>query len=257
MKGNQKLQGMFALALVFGMAIAPGTTSQVRASSDNRIPVVEFNPPSRGAPPQTTEGGSRGCNYEQGEKSLMALAPTGSLALTVQKHPTFFWHIPESYAGQTLEFALMDAKDEQELYREYFSVPQAPGIASLKLPDTVEPLKEDKMYHWYLVVVCDPADRTGDIVIDGWIERVQPDRSLVANIEKASEQERPSIYGKAGIWQETIASLAKLRLENPSDSNVIARWEDLLSSVELGELAPYPLIPVRQTEAQANQALSY
>ena len=275
MDGNQKLQGigMFALALVFGMAFAqharsaPGTSSQVRASSEtellqqNRIPYLlaqEFDPPSRGAPPRTTEGGSRGCgSYKKGEKSLIALAPTRSLALTVQKHPTFFWHIPESYGGQTLEFVLLDAKDEQELYRDYFSVPQAPGIASLKLPDTVEPLEEEKMYHWYLMAVCDPEDRTGDIVIDGWIERVEPSQALLENIEKASEEERPSIYGKEGIWQETIATLAKLRLENPDDSNLIARWEDLLSSVELGELAQYPLIRVRQTEAQASQTLSH
>ncbi|NER36910.1 MAG: DUF928 domain-containing protein [Oscillatoria sp. SIO1A7] len=273
MDGNQKLQGigMFALALVFGMAfgqharsaMAPGTSSQVRASSkpellqQNRILAKEFNPPSRGAPPRTTEGGSRGCgSYKKGEKPLIALAPTRSLALTVQKHPTFFWHIPESYGGQTLEFVLLDAKDEQELYRDYFSVPQVPGIASLKLPDTVEPLAEEKMYHWYLVAVCDPEDRTGDITIDGWIERVEPSQDLLENIEQASEKERPSIYGKEGIWQETIATLAKLRLENPNDSSLKERWEKLLTSVKLGEFAQYPLVRVSKTEAQGNQALS-
>lgn len=277
MDGNQKLQGIgkIAIALVFSMAfaqharsaIAPATSSRLRASVEtellqqNQIPYLlaeEFKPPSRGAPPQTTEGGSRGCgNYEKGQKSLRAIAPASSLALTVQKQPTFFWHVPESFGAQTLEFTLLDAQDDRELYRKSFSVSETPGIASIALPDTVEPLEAGKMYHWYLVAICDPDDRTGDIAINGWIERVEPSQALLAEIEKATEDERPSIYARSGIWQETIATLAKLREENPHDDSLKARWEELLNSVQLGELAQYPLVRIRQAqEAAGNQAFS-
>ena len=267
MDGNQKLQGIatIAIALVFGMGIAPATSSRLRASAEtellqqNHIPYIiaeEFKPPNRGAPPQTTEGGSRGCGNYTGEKSLTALAPSRSLPLTVQKHPTFFWHVPESFSAQTLEFTLLDAKDEQELYRKSFSVSETPGIASIAVPDTVEPLEKGKMYHWYLVAICDPDDRTGDIIIDGWIELVEPSQALLENLEKATDNERPSIYAQAGIWQETIATLAKLRQENPNDYSLTARWEELLNSVQLGELAEYPLVRIVQARAEGDQAVS-
>lgn len=61
-------------------------------------------------------------------------------------------------------------------------------------------------------------------------------------LEKASPRDAWRVYGQAGIWQETLTTLAQLRRANPNDSAVAAEWEDLLKEVGLGAIAKEPLI---------------
>jgi hypothetical protein len=50
------------------------------------------------------------------------------------------------------------------------------------------------------------------------------------------------LYAEAGLWLDTIASLADLRNASPNDSSLVTDWEDLLKAVNLGTVAKEPLI---------------
>lgn len=240
-------------ALVLGIASSLCLKSLAQAHSqpiliDQNLSVPfklseAFQPPDRGAPPRTADGGARGCGlYKPGEKLLTALTPSNYLALTVSEHPTLFWYVPQSPA-KTLEFTLRDAKDAEVIYKTQLPTPNKAGIVSLSLPaSALPPLKVGQMYHWYLAMVCDTEDRSGDTVVDGWMERTELNSNLAEELKNASIGDRPSIYAKAGIWHESLASLAQLRRNAPDDATIRARWEQLLNSVQLGEFAKEPLV---------------
>lgn len=242
MNRKNRLQNLTTVstALVIALACAPFANARSLASNQNTpIKLSEvFQPPDRGAPARTADGGARGCGeYKQGEKPLTALIPRKHLALTVAEHPTFFWYIPQSEA-KALEFTLRDENDETVIYRTTLPVPTKAGIISLTLPsDSAPALEVGKMYHWYLAMICNPEDRSGDTVVDGWIERISLSEKLAEEIKNASPNTLPSIYAKAGIWHEALATLAKLRRNNPNDTNVASRWQEFLKSVDLGEFA--------------------
>lgn len=243
--------GVLLMIPLAASSILPAQAQSVNTRpgpSDSWLVSEAFSPPNRGAPPATAEGGTRGCgNYEEGAKALTPLIPEKFLALTVSEHPTFFWYVPGA-SEQTLEFTLLDKNDEEVIYQTTFAAPVKSGIVSLQLPsENVEALKTGEMYHWYLVTICDPNDRSGDLFVDGWIERTEATMELTAALEDAQADEIPSIYARNGIWHEALASLAQLRQENPEDSNLAERWQQLLNSVDLGEFSEEPLVARNQS----------
>ncbi len=249
---KQSFQKLVALsvALSLGIVSLPLIATSLRAqSTQNSFDQTtylntEFKPPRRGSPPETVGGGSRGCSYlDAGKHKTTALIPPSQhLALTVKGNPTFFWYVPRS-AAKALEFTLMDQNDQEVFYKVSLPIPQESRIVSLTLPSNSEkPLLEvGKLYHWYLAMVCDPQDRTGDIAMDGWIERVDSSKTFVKSdltlsdaLAMASQpEEKFSLYAKAGVWHDAIATLATLRRSQPDNAAVEQGWEGLLKSVGL------------------------
>jgi hypothetical protein len=194
-----------------------------------------------GTPSRRVPGASRG-GCKQGKEPLTALIPEIDPQLTTAGYPVFFFFIPQTPA-QTLEFALTDENDEP-LYNKTFKTTGEPGIVSLRLPAnlTVPPLKIGKTYRWSFSIICDRQDRSGDLVVEGSIQRIEPDPNLVSELKKAKPQERAALYATAGFWQDTLATLAKLRRSRPTDSGVRTDWEELLKSVGLERIAQEPLL---------------
>jgi len=249
----QKSLIRLSIALGVGMGISASISGGVAArtpqmrsqdSSANGVLVAEaFNPPERGAPPRTTEGGTRGCGtYTPGQKPLTALTPGNAMPLTLKEHPTWYWYVPPS-DSRTLEFTLLDEKDEEIIYQTNLPVPAEGGIVSHSLPaDVAAPLEKGQTYHWYLAMICNPEDRTGDMVVDGWIERIAPDRALVTQLENAPKGDRAEIYARQGIWHDALHAFAQLRQTNPDSPLIVSQWQEFLNSVELGEFTSEPFI---------------
>ena len=95
---------------------------------------------------------------------------------------------------------------------------------------------------WYFSLICNPSDSTADVTKEEFIERIALDSQLASKLEKATLREKVDLYAEAGIWQDTLTTLAQLRQENPNDSALKAEWESLLKSVALEEVAKEPLI---------------
>jgi hypothetical protein len=207
-----------------------------------------FNPPNRGTPGSAASGGSRGCGWQPGQKLLAPLVPSDAMAFTVSAYPTFFWYVPEqsslddnSSNGSTLRFVLID-ENQNIVYQKKLSAPSA-GIMRHKLsPEDAAPLAENKQYHWLVTMVCDSEDPSADPLIDGWVERIEIGEELQAELDNATESDRPSIYAREGIWHEALSGLVQLRQNNPEDETILSRWSEFLRSVSLGDFIEEPLI---------------
>jgi hypothetical protein len=201
----------------------------------------EYIPPERGLPGRREGGGTRGDCLSSYQR-LTALMPVTNFGKTIAEYPTFFWYIPD-VQPEAAEFVLLDENDN-ELYRTRFQVTGDSGVISLSLPENagMPPLEVGKDYHWYFSLVCDEVDRSGDPYTEGWIQRVEPDADLVAQLETVAERDRPAVYAAAGIWHDALASLAELRRANPQSASLVRSWKTLLASVELANVADQPFV---------------
>jgi hypothetical protein len=189
-----------------------------------------------------------GCNQE---KPLTALLPETNIGWTVAANPTFFFNNSQT-TTQLAEFILLD-QDGRIVYEAMMELPDTPGIVSFRLPEEKggsPPLEVGKRYQWYFALVCNPSDRSRDIALDGWIERVKPSSNLVAKLETADLSDLPGIYAQEGVWYETIDCLAQLREANPNDPQLAEDWKTLLESVNLGAIAQAPLVGSATTAEQ-------
>ena len=49
-------------------------------------------------------------------------------------------------------------------------------------------------------------------------------------------------FGKHGVWYDCVAKLASLHTQQPDDANIVKKWEELLASVNLKEIAMAPVV---------------
>lgn len=218
------------------------------------VEAIEFNPPINqrddNPPPGEVDGGTRSSLFQQG-KPLTALVPETQFGLTVAEYPTFFVYVP-STSGQQGVFVLLD-ENEEIVYETILTLPGTNGVISVSLPTTdVDPLEIDKTYHWYFGIINDPDDRSKDRLVEGWVQRIEPNPTLVSQLDETAPQEHPALYAAAGIWHEALATLAELRRSNPDDAMLASQWEQLLQSesVELDEFANEPLLESLSTVEQ-------
>jgi hypothetical protein len=174
---------------------------------------------------------------------MTALMPNSNVGLTIADYPAFSWYVPQNSATAA-EFVLLDQANS-EIYKTVVPVANQPGVVSLSLPTdgTVPPLVVGKSYRWYFSLICDPLDRSADTFTSGWVQRIEPSSSLAQALTTAATEEKPDIYAKAGIWYEAVATLIKLRQEQPQNVALLNQWQTLLKSVGLEKIADQPLLP--------------
>lgn len=193
--------------------------------------------------PDTEPAGRRGNDCVLEEQTLTALIPVTdkNLELTVAAEPTLFFYIPlTGFAVDTLEFTLQD-KNENTHYKTTLTVPENPGIISLKIPPSAQ-LQVGNSYHWTFSLICQTRRSNERIDVNGAIQRVRLTPELNANLAAAEPREIPTIYANAGIWHETLSSLAKLLQNYPQDKTLADRWVRMLESAGLGNIAEEELI---------------
>lgn len=208
-----------------------------------------YTPPDMGLPGRREGSGSRGTAMVS-PLSLTALSPENSFGLTVAERPTFFFYVPQllDQDEPVVEFVLLDEATNTVVY-ETTIVTTAVGVLQVELPETVLPLEVDKPYHWYFSIIIDATDRSSDLFVDGWVQRVIPDSELAAKLAVATPGDRPTLYASTGIWYDALAELAELRRSHPDDSTWNEQWTNLLHSVGLANIADQPMIENSQSSA--------
>ena len=225
-------------------------------------------PPDRSAAGDRGEAASRGC--DNSDRSLVALVPsyqqtidlnkeetipvTKVWGLTTSEYPTFWFFIPyEQSAISSIEFVLKDESEQpsETIYRSFLSKPKTPGIVSVSTKTHTPPLKigqvnQPVMYHWFLKVrvKCNPQQPAQLHFVEGWIERTDLNSKTGDHFEQLTSLEKVVFYAEKGIWHDAVTNLAELSLAqtNDDDLDVLAEWKSLLQSVDLENLANYPLI---------------
>jgi len=199
-----------------------------------------FKPPARGLPGRREGAGTRG-PVTVCKEPLIALMPETNLGQTLSPYPSFFFYIPAT-APQTVQFELLD-KNDQSIYKTTFNTAGKPGVISISLPDTagLPPLEVGKDYRWEFSISCNADIPEDDQLVEGWVQRVEPNPALVGNLQKASVRERVAVYASAGLWQDTLSALAAARRASAGNSALAADWASLLQSVGLNKIAQQPL----------------
>jgi hypothetical protein len=237
------LSGVGLPRLVLAEMSAPsGRVGELQPRGKQVIPPVDSDDN-----PQTSPGGVRDdCLVGENPKPLKALVPAtaGNVGITVAAYPTLFVYIPETGAEEA-EFVLKDVSADSVVYQTRVRLPSTPGVMSLSLPKRadVKELQVQKDYRWTFALVCKSQDgkENTDIFVNGDIQRLnRPD--VEKQVREAAPQEVPSIYAKEGIWHDLLASLAKLRRDNPNDAELAEFWARLLSDVGLADVAKEPLV---------------
>jgi hypothetical protein len=224
-----------------------GFTSNLTAkwTQANLLVIAQLTPPN-GTPEPKNNRGVGGTRRTQ----LTAAAPTGtckqtaqqltalvpeerSKSLTTAEHPVFWFYIP--YAPEdihSIKFSVEDWDEHKTLYQTSIQLTKTPGVIGISLVLPPEhPLKLHKNYKWSLTVNCQskqPTDKD-DIILDGWVTRVQPS---------------PNLQGV--IWYDELTHRAKRYLFEPQNPEVKKAWTELLKSVGLEELAQEPLVKSSQ-----------
>lgn len=227
-----------------------------RSSQQLNKPLI-FNAPSPpddiGAPGHRTTGGKRGCkNMDKQltnvlEKSFTALVPVYSLkdsalvyGLTTTSNPSFWFYVPYS-SKINAEFALQDIRGNI-VYQTPVSLSKTPGIVNISLASTAVSLEIGQKYHWYFNIYCQPEQPP--ISIDGWIQRNSVNSVLKSLLEKATPQQRLTIYASNGYWYDALTTASGLHHNDPKNTD----WTTLLQAVGLADIAPEPIVDCCRSE---------
>jgi len=216
------------------------------------------SPPTEGEPKESGTIGTRGgCLADESlSPSLTPLTP-GTVqglmenqetvdehpTLTVSEHPSFFVYVPKTSAT-TGEFILTNQQGTQEIHHALVTLPETPGIISVKLPTNLDSLEIGQVYQWSFSLQCNNAGAAGNPTVIGWIERAEPNPILAKVLGKETPLQLAALYGNYGVWHDLLATLVDLRLSHPEDSNLTMMWENLLKSesVKLEKISQAPLV---------------
>lgn len=197
-----------------------------------------------GLPTHRRDGGSRGGEdncVSTNEHSLVALIPQHSIGINTSKSPQLFFYVPQIKEPKILEFVLRDEQDK--LIYEAFIATEGEGIMDVTIPADINAnlLKIEQNYHWYLSIICNPQQRSRDLVVEGWLRREEMDLAS-RKLNSASVVEQAEMYRKQGFWYDALAILAANLNTQAEQPMIRAKWSELLQSVGLGEVAFEPFI---------------
>jgi len=189
-----------------------------------------------------TRSGNPSCTFNR--TPLMAIVPETATGLTAQRSPTLYFYLPPMDAKQVAEFVLLDGTDDTVVYEETLQIGEESGILGVTIPtdQTDFELKTDRNYHWYFSIICDPEDRSGDVVVEGRIRRTDLEPTLLTQLNQKTPLEQVDLYLKAELWYDALSTLAQLQPDRGDDPAVVAAWNQLLQSVDLGVLAREPVL---------------
>ncbi|MEG4227865.1 DUF928 domain-containing protein [Microcoleus sp. N9_B2] len=201
---------------------------------------VNFKPPDVTAPDNRQGGTHRGCKLRDG-LFITPLIPESNIGLTLTESPTFFVYVSQPAAQ--VEFILLNADESEVVYETTLKNDKA-GIVGVSLPekDPTKNIEVGKRYVWSFALACDPLERSGDYIVKGWMQRIEPQGNLKKDLANPDPMAKVIAYAKNGIWYETLATLAEMRRKAPDDPMLKAEWTQLLQSQKLEAIADKPLV---------------
>lgn len=217
---------------------------------NNYAALAQSNTSQRqGLPLRRVGGGTRGGGCYQQNPTLTALVPESGIGKTISATPKLFFYVPKNRQATEVELVLRDSSDRL-IYQTSTTSDQA-GVITFQVPDTqATKLQTGETYRWYVSMICNPQNRSQDLVVQGWIERVEMSEALATQLDLANPIEVVDLYQKADIWYDALAAAVEFMSEAKTDQND-APWLNLLASVGLESLSKISII---QPTAKINQS---
>lgn len=234
----------------------PNRTQIKPQKRSGRVSFVQPKLPSTGIPSGRQRGAAGRGNCLNVDVPLTALVPavqkpmgdgqtdlmmTNIWGLTAKSHPTLLFYIPYANASaQAGEFVLQDEEDN-DIYRTMIALPPTPSVVKISLAAMSAPLEIGEMYRWYFKVRCTP-NMSAPIFVEGWMERIALEPKISDRLAAATPLQKIDIYAENGIWYDTVADLAQMRVQNPANQELEADWQQLLQSVGLADIQSEPVV---------------
>lgn len=170
------------------------------------------------------------------------LAPIASeqTGLTSSRQPNLYWYISAQYKGE-MEFKLNEPKISQPILSVKLSGSPAEGIYGIKLKDYNVHLKPGIEYEWFITIITDSLERSGDIYASATIRYVEPSSDLSEKFNMASIEQRYYVYAQNGYWYDSISSLSALIEQFATTKKYRLHRAALLKQVNLTSAARYDL----------------
>lgn len=170
---------------------------------------------------------------------MTALIPNKG-GVTVKAYPSFFIFVPqlsETAKDISAEFFIQD-QHKNVIYETVIQPPQQASILQIDLPQTEasKGLEINQTYQWYFIVFSGEIGYT----VLGVIQRVQPSAEFVQSLKSNTSQQQLENYQEAGIWYETLSTLAELRQTEPDNIEFINQWNQLLKLIGLEYIQDIP-----------------
>ena len=195
-----------------------------RDRGDDRGEPLDFS--GMGRPGQQTAGESRGSCANAG--LIEALLPVSMSGKTVQGHPSFWVHFPDTFPpASQVEFILQD-ESRKDVWRSRSKLDNKPGYKSFSLPETESPLEIGQWYRWYVKVYCDSQISSAQYV-QGWVNRTPLTSGLHLELQE-NEENSHLVYGNHVIWYDAINQLLSSYQNNPTDLTLEQDWHNLLGA---------------------------
>ncbi len=158
---------------------------------------------------------------------------------TIAERPTFFVDVP-NFATTNAQFTLQPEHpkpgEKKDLYNKKFQLTGKSGIIAIPLPSSVPALQIGQKYLWQMAVKCNPLDPSSDIVVIGWIERVQSPTTATGD--------KLNTLAEAGVWQDTMSTLALRRYEQPNDRTAAEDWASLMEDVKMPQFKDTAIVQI-------------
>lgn len=234
-----------------GIAFKPASDRSApweTASGGGSRVLTLFKPASDQKTPTETasSGGARGQQCLHPSRSspslfVTALMPQNQFGLTISARPNILVYLPPNDAEQIF-FSVKD-EDRQLHYQTVLPSSKAGGVVTFPLPEAAPDLAVDKNYQWYVALMCGGKLRASSPLVDGWIKRIKPDQILMQSLSAATPLAKVETLAAAGIWYDTVATLARIRRMQPADATIGRHWQALMNSVALEDLSTASLSP--------------
>jgi Domain of Unknown Function (DUF928) len=216
---------LLAIVLLVGTL---GTPSQAnpRNSVASVRPITfttDFDPPGDDAPDDTVGAGSRtNGQCESQAQRIEPIVPARNYGLTLEERPAIWVNLAQVSAKQVI---LVFANEAGTSYqRATLPMPTRSGIVSFKLPDQATPLTVGKNYRWSLVMVCGNSVQPDDLVLSGWVQRVERTEQLDRQLSRKTPMQQAHWYGENGFWYDLMGALYDIRQAQPEV------WQNFLTT---------------------------
>ena len=195
-----------------------------------------------GLPIHRIGGGSRG-NCFAPEGQLVALVPKHSVGLTSSTSPQLFFSLPKTQKTYLLELVVRNQQDEL-VYDTVITTTETSGIIALQLPAHLasESLHSHENYHWYLSLICNQHNRAHDLVVSGWLRRIDIEPNFRQQLQNSTPLEQAHLYQQQGLWHDALSVVLQAQKTTHYRREALAQWTELLTALGLRELAHQPLI---------------
>jgi len=168
---------------------------------------------------------------------MTPLAPEQT-GLTTQSQPTLYLYISGPWPGK-IEFTLNEPKAVEPVLEINIDGPDKEGIVLINLADYDINLKPGVEYEWFIAIVSDPEERSGDFLGSATIKYLKPSRKLAERFQNKPANELYRCYAAEGYWYDAIENVSHKIVATSDNAAFRAHRAALIEQVNLRKAAAY------------------